>query len=58
MLKVRNILFDFIDFMNNNFKPLVEEPITGLKIMAGSYSIHLVEGDREAVKKVLKNLNA
>jgi hypothetical protein len=44
--------------MNNNFKPLVEEPITGLKIMAGPYSIHLFEGDKEAVKKVLKNLNA
>lgn len=44
--------------MNNNFKPLVEEPITGLKIMAGAYSIHLLEGDKEAVKKVLKNLNA
>jgi hypothetical protein len=47
-----------LDFMNNNFKPLVEEPITGLKIMAGAYSIHLLEGDKGAVKKVLKNLDA
>jgi hypothetical protein len=44
--------------MNNNFKPLIEEPVTGLKIMASAYSIHLLEGDKEAVKKVLKNLNA
>ena len=44
--------------MNNNFKPLVEEPITGLKIMAGAYSIHLLEGDKDAVRKVLKNLDA
>jgi hypothetical protein len=44
--------------MNNNFKPIIEEPITGLKIMAGAYSIHLVEGEKQAVLKLLKNLNA
>jgi len=36
----------YTDFMNNNFKPLIEEPVTGLKIMAGAYSIHLIEGDK------------
>ena len=44
--------------MNNNFKPLMEEPVTGLKIMAGAYSLHLVEGESQAVKKLLKNLNS
>ena len=58
MLKVIYYRINTTDFMNNNFKPLIEEPITGLKIMAGAYSIHLIEGDKEAVKKVLKNLNA
>ena len=47
MLKVSNMNLNcLLDFMNNNFKPLVEEPITGLKIMAGAYSIHLLEGDK------------
>jgi len=43
--------------MNNHFKPFIEEPITGLKIMAGAYTIHLIEGEKQAVMKVLNNLN-
>jgi hypothetical protein len=59
MLKVTNKYHKHtIDFMNNNFKHLIEEPITGLKIMCGPYSIHLLEGESSAVKKVLKNLDA
>ena len=31
--------------MNNYFKQLTEEPVTGLKIIIGSLSIHLIEGE-------------
>ena len=43
--------------MNNYFKQLCEEPITGLKVIMGAYSIHLIEGEQQSVKKLLKNIS-
>ncbi len=43
--------------MNNYFKQLTEEPVTGLKIIIGSLSIHLIEGEQQAVRKLLRNIN-
>jgi hypothetical protein len=31
--------------MNNYFKQLIEEPVTGVKIIVGTLAIHLVEGE-------------
>lgn len=43
--------------MNNYFKQLTEEPVTGLKIIIGSLAIHLIEGEQQAVRKLLRNIN-
>jgi hypothetical protein len=43
--------------MNNYFKQLIEEPVTGLKIMVGTLSIHLVEGEQASVRRLLRNIN-
>lgn len=43
--------------MNNYFKQLIEEPVTGLKIIVGTLAIHLVEGEQASVRRLLRNIN-
>jgi hypothetical protein len=43
--------------MNNHFKNMSDEPFFGLKVILGSLTIHLLEGEQSSVRKVLKNLN-
>jgi len=44
--------------MNNYFKQLKDDTITGLKILLNNYAIHLIEGEQASVVKMLKNLSA
>ena len=44
--------------MNTHFKQLIEEPFSGLKVILGNLSIHLVEGEPPVVKKLLRAVNA
>jgi len=39
--------------MNNHFEQLIDENIGGIKVILGSYSIHLVEGDTTSVKNLI-----
>jgi hypothetical protein len=32
--------------MNNYFKQLIEEPVTGIKLIINTMSIHLIEGEQ------------
>ena len=58
MLKVRiTVIINLIANMNNYFNHLIEEPVTGLKLMLGTLSIHLVEGEQSSVRKLLRNIN-
>lgn len=43
--------------MNNYFKQLTDEQFAGLKVILGSYTIHLLEGETSAIKKVMKALS-
>ncbi len=43
--------------MNNHFKSVIDETITGIKVLLGPYTIHLVEGDSNSVKKVLHHIS-
>jgi hypothetical protein len=40
------ILINNAGSMNNYFKQLCEEPVSGLKVIMGTYSIHLIEGEQ------------
>jgi len=56
--KVKHIHISIsIGNMNNYFKQLIEEPVTGLKIIVGTLCIHLVEGEQASVRKLLRNIN-
>ena len=48
---------DVENSMINHFKQLIEEPITGLKVILGSYTIHLLEGSTHAMKHLIKRIS-
>lgn len=45
-----------IDSMINHFKQLSDEPLSGLKVILGSYTIHLLEGNSHGLKHLLKGV--
>ena len=49
---------DVENSMGNHFKQIGEEQITGLKVILGSWTIHLVEGSANHVKNLIKRVNA
>jgi hypothetical protein len=49
---------DVENSMNNRFRELIKEPITGLKLIIGSWSIHLLEGNTHTLKHLMKAIGA
>jgi hypothetical protein len=43
--------------MNNYFKQLIEEPVTGIKLIINTMAIHLIEGEQQSVRRLLRNIN-
>lgn len=43
--------------MNNHFKGLLDETFTGLKVILGTYTIHLVEGETSGVKRLVQRIS-
>jgi hypothetical protein len=43
--------------MNMHFKHLTDLPFNGIKVLLSSYTIHLIEGEKQSVMKLLKSLN-
>ena len=48
---------DVENSMNNRFRELIKEPITGLKLIIGAWTIHLVEGNTHTLKNLMKAIN-
>lgn len=44
--------------MNIHFKHLIDLPFSGLKVILQTQSIHLIEGEKAAVLKLLKAIEA
>lgn len=42
--------------MNNHFRGLIDETCSGLKVLLGSYSIHLVEGETSGVRRLMQRI--
>jgi hypothetical protein len=43
--------------MNIHFKQITDEPFNGIKVILGSWSIHLIEGEKQSVMKLLRSIN-
>lgn len=43
--------------MNNHFRPLNDETITGLKVVMGAYTIHLLEGESNSIRRVMHGIS-